>query len=54
MNVPEGGEREGAACSNSRPPPSPPNPPKFSNPSFSKLRFWKVGTEGAKKKFWVS
>ena len=22
------------------PPPSPPSPPKFSNPPFSKLRFW--------------
>ena len=25
------------------PPPPPPDPPKFSNPSFSKLRFWQNG-----------
>ena len=40
----------GAACSNSRPQPPPPpphplqTPPKFSNPSFFNLRFWRKGS----------
>ena len=34
----------GAASSNSTPPPLPlQTPPKFSNPSFSSLRFWGKG-----------
>ena len=43
-----------ASCSNSIPPPLPPDPPKFLNPSVSKLRVWgKVLTPKAPKNFFA-